>query len=253
MQVAILTVGEELLAGDTTDTNATWLAGQVTDRGVDVRRILTIPDDRALIADRVRVSHDGFDAVIVTGGIGGTPDDVTMAAVADAFDREMAVSDVALREVERHLDAVGESVPDLDIDPEAEASIPAGATPLANPAGLAPGCRIESVYVLPGLPGEMKAMFEEIAAEFSGAISSRLLYTIEPEANVVDALREARDRFDVRVGCYPDRERRHNRIKISGTDPGALDAASEWLLDAIDASDRPVERDWDPEDEPGRS
>ncbi|AWB27643.1 competence/damage-inducible protein A [Halococcoides cellulosivorans] len=253
MEVAILTVGEELLAGDTTNTNATWLAEQVTDRGVEVRRILTIPDERDLIADSVRAYHEAFDAVIVTGGIGGTPDDVTMAAVADAFDREMAVSEVSLREVEDRLADIGDSVPELDIDPEAEASIPAGATPLSNPAGLAPGCRIESVSVLPGIPGEMRAMFEEIADDFSGEVASRLLYTVEPEANVTDALAAARDRFDVRVGCYPDRDRRHNRIKLSGVDADALDAASEWLLDTIDASESPVARDWDPGDDPGRS
>lgn len=89
MEVALITVGDELLAGDTVNTNANWLAAELSDRGVAVKRILSVPDDRAVIAECVRAYADAFDAVIVTGGLGGTPDDVTLEAVADAFDREL--------------------------------------------------------------------------------------------------------------------------------------------------------------------
>ena len=78
MQVAILTVGDEVLAGETTNTNASWLATELTDRGVTVARILTVPDDEAVIAEWVREFSESFDAVVVTGGIGGTHDDVTV-------------------------------------------------------------------------------------------------------------------------------------------------------------------------------
>ncbi|WEL22243.1 molybdopterin-binding protein [Halorhabdus sp. BNX81] len=250
MDVAVLTVGEELLAGDTDNTNASWLAAELTTRGVSVRRILTVPDDRDVIADRTRAYSDAFDAVIVTGGIGGTPDDVTMDAVAAAFDRGLVASDLAIGEVKQRLAEISDSVPELDIDVEAEAAIPAGAEPLSNPEGLAPGCRLENVYVLPGIPSEMQAMFETIATDFTGTLTERLLYTVEPEANIVGALADARDRFDVRVGCYPDRAARHNRLKLTGTDETALDDAAAWLLEVIDASETPVERDWDPDHEP---
>jgi len=85
MHVALVTVGDELLAGSTTNTNAAWLASAITDRGSSVERILTIPDDRDLIADTVSRWAAAFDAVIVTGGIGGTPDDITVEAVADGL------------------------------------------------------------------------------------------------------------------------------------------------------------------------
>jgi molybdenum cofactor synthesis domain-containing protein len=249
MRVALLTVGDELLAGDTANTNATWLARRLTDRGVSVRRVLVLPDDRGTIARRVREYGDAFDAVVVTGGIGGTPDDVTMEAVADAFDREMVVSEVALADVEARLRELDGVVPDLDVDPEAEASVPAGSRPLLNPDGLAPGCLLENVYVLPGIPREMKAMFEDVADEFEGDAVSRYLYTVEPEANVVWALEAVRERFDVAVGCYPDREARHNRLKLTSSDAAAVDDAATWLLDNVDASETPVERDWDADDE----
>ncbi|OYR46681.1 molybdopterin-binding protein [Halorubrum sp. Hd13] len=247
MEVALITVGDELLSGDTVNTNANWLAGELSDRGVAVGRVLSVPDDRAEIAEHVREYAAAFDAVIVTGGIGSTPDDVTMEAVADAFDREMAVTDLTLESVERRLAAIRERVPDreFDVDVAAEAAVPEESRPLVTEAGLAPGCVIEGVYVFPGIPDELKATFETVADEFSGDRRSRFLYTVEPESNIVPALQEAMERFDVAVGCYPDREADHNRLKVTATDDAALEDAAAWLLETVDASETPVRRNWD--------
>jgi molybdenum cofactor synthesis domain-containing protein len=246
MEVALITVGDELLSGDTVNTNANWLAAELSERGAAVSRILSIPDDRGEITERVREYAAAFDAVIVTGGIGSTPDDVTMEAVADAFDREMAPTDLTRESVERRLAAIRERVPDreFDVDVEAEASVPEGSRPLVTEVGLAPGCVIEGVYVMPGIPDELKETFETVADEFGGDRRSRFLYTVEPESNIIDALAEATDRFDVAVGCYPDREADHNRLKVTATDDGALDRAASWLLDHANASETPVSRDW---------
>jgi len=246
MEAALITAGEELLAGDTENTNATWLAAQLADRGVTVKRILVIPDDRETLANHVCEYSDRWDAVVVTGGIGSTPDDVTMEAVADAFDRELVVSDVALEAVRRRLAELHERVPELDVDVDerAEATVPAGSRPLLNEEGLAPGCVLENVYVLPGIPGEMKAMFAAVADEFDGETVSETLYTVEPESNIVPALTAARERFDVSVGCYPDRDQRFNRLKLAGTDADAVAEATAWLREEVDASETPVERDW---------
>jgi len=246
MEVALITAGEELLAGDTENRNATWLATELTERGVTVTRILVVPDDRETLRAHVREYSDQWDAVIVTGGIGTTPDDVTMEAVADVFDRELTVSNIALSAVRERLAALHERVPelDVDVDEQAEASIPAGSRPLPNDEGLAPGCVLENVYVLPGVPDEMKAMFESVADEFDGEAVSETLYTVEPESNIVLALTAARERFGVGVGCYPDREARYNRLKLTGSDPAAVAEATAWLQSEIDASETPVERDW---------
>ncbi|MEE6208645.1 molybdopterin-binding protein, partial [Salarchaeum sp. III] len=93
MEVALLTVGDELLAGETENTNASWLARQLTERGATATRVLVVPDDHDAIAAYTRKWRERFDAVIVTGGLGGTPDDVTMDAVADAVGRDVVVSD----------------------------------------------------------------------------------------------------------------------------------------------------------------
>ena len=243
----MITVGDELLSGDTVNTNANWLAGELSDRGVVVPRILSVADDRATIAEHAREYAATFDAVIVTGGIGSTPDDVTMEAVADAFDREMAPTDLTLESVERRLEAIRERIPDreFDVDVEAEAAVPNGSRPLLTDAGLAPGCVIEGVYVMPGIPDELRAMFATVVDEFAGDRRSRFLYTVEPESNIVPALEAAMERFDVAVGCYPDREADHNRLKLTATDDDALDDAAAWLLSNVNASETPVRRNWD--------
>ena len=251
MEVALLTVGDELLSGDTVDTNATWLAGQLTDRGVRVARILSVADEKREITGHVDQYSREFDRLIVTGGIGGTPDDVTMAAVADAFGRELQATELTRESVDQRLAAIEARMPDreLALDREAEAAIPAGSRPLINETGLAPGCVIENVYVLPGIPEELKAMFESVAKEFSGDRTSRFLYTIEPEANIIPALEAAMDEFAVTVGCYPDREADHNRLKLTATDDSTLAEAADWLLSQINASETPVSRDWSTDDD----
>lgn len=241
MQVAILTVGDEVLAGDTANTNASWLASQITDRGSTVVRILTVPDDRALITETVRDWADAFDAVIVTGGLGGTHDDVTADAIADAFDRSLLV-DADVREdvietVAAYRDANPDlSAHDLEIDVDAWAALPAGSRALINSEGLCPGCVLESVYAFPGVPAEMKALFEQVAAEFDGETVSRTLYTPKPEGSIGADLRSARDRFDVTIGSYPDTEG-YNRVKLTGTDLAAIDETAAWLRERIEVID----------------
>lgn len=233
MNSALLTVGNELLDGDTANTNATWLAAELADRGVTTERVLTVPDETDVIAEATRRYSERFDAVVVTGGLGGTPDDVTMDGVAAAFDRDLVENDLARADIERHLEAIADEYPDLNVDISEEASIPAGSRPLLNPVGLSPGCVLENVYVLPGIPSEMKGMFEAVADEFDGDVDSRYLYTEEPEASLIERLNEVRERFGVRVGCYPDREAGHNRLKISDSDGESLAAAEAWLRERV--------------------
>ena len=238
MNVALVTVGDELLAGETVNTNGAWLAEQLTDRGCRIERLTTLPDRIRDIAKVVNEYRAAYDAVVVTGGLGPTHDDMTMAAVATAVGRDLehhAEAEAWLSE-ER-----GYSADDLD---EGTTDLPAGARMLPNEVGVAPGAVVDSIYVLPGVPSEMKAMFESVADEFAGDRRSRFLYTVEPESNIVPALEESMQRFDVAVGCYPDREADHNRLKVTATDDDALDAAATWLLEHVDASETPVSRDW---------
>ena len=243
MQVALVTVGDELLAGDTENTNATWLARQLTERGATVTRMLTIPDNRGLIADRVGEYADAFDAVIVTGGLGDTPDDVTLEAVADAFDREMAVQAAVRERIERKARRYREDNPeryeqhDFDLDLSETAALPEDARPLQTEASFNPGCVVENVYVFPGFPGELRVMFDAVADEFGGDVVSESVATATPEGALKDVLAGVREEFDVAVGSYPARRGEPGRVKVTGTDSEEVMRAIDWVDERVADAD----------------
>ncbi|WP_410765147.1 competence/damage-inducible protein A [Haloferax sp. DFSO60] len=246
MEIAILTVGDEVLAGDIENTNASWVARQMADRGATVTRILTLPDDESLITKWVGRWQATFDAVVVIGGLGGTHDDVTMDAVADAFGRELVVEAAVRQDVVATARAYEEANPELfedtdglELDVDAWAATPAGAEPLINTVGLSPGCVVENVFVFPGPPDELKSMFEQVADRFDGAVTSTMLYTGTPEGMMTDVFDSLSDRFDVTVGSYASRGETPNRIKLSGTDEETLNAAVEWLFENADVANDP--------------
>jgi len=244
MEVAIVTVGDEILAGDTENTNAWWLTRRLAERGVTTARILTVPDDREAIARAVARYRDAFDRVIVTGGLGDTHDDLTMEAVADALDRPMSVHEGARADVRETIAAFRESnpelveeYPDMEIDVDAQASIPEGARYLPNPVGLAPGAVADGVYVLPGIPEEMKAMFETVAEEFGGAVTSETIHTPAPESALKRHVGGVREEYDVALGSYPARGERYNRVKVTGEDPAVVRAAADAIRDSVEVVD----------------
>ncbi|RCU46495.1 competence/damage-inducible protein A [Haloplanus salinus] len=226
MRVAVVTVGDELLSGDTVDTNASWLCDRLDERGVSVERITTVPDRVADIARVVNEYHAEYDAVIVTGGVGPTHDDVTMDGVAAAFGREM----VPNADAEAWIAECGDyAVADLT---EGTTHLPAGARMLPNPEGVAPGAAVESVYVMPGVPTEMKGMFETVAAEFEGEPTHvEVVRTSEPESALLDRIGAVREEFDVTVGSYPGED---VRLKVMAADAETAAAAAAWLRERVD-------------------
>jgi len=245
MQVAVITVGDELLAGETENTNAMWLAGELTARGATVARALTVPDERETIARYVREWAGEFDAVLVTGGLGGTPDDVTMEAVADALDREMVVQEEVRETVAEKGRRFREENPDLaeeyDFDPDydATASLPAGARSLVTEESFAPGAVVENAYVFPGFPEELRVMFEAVAEEFGGSVVSETIYTPSPEGALTGTLTEAEERFGPAVASYPTKGDSLARVKVTGEDETAVEEAMAWLRERIEVADAP--------------
>lgn len=229
MKVASVSVGDELLAGDTVNTNAAWLGTRLTERGATVERITVVPDRTSDIARVVNEYTVEYDAVIVTGGVGPTHDDRTMEGVAAAVGRQLETDETVL---EWLLEAGDYTRTDLT---NGTADIPAGARPIHNSVGVAPGCVVENIYVFPGVPEEMKAMFESVEDEFEGEIRHVQRVTIdEPESALIDRLRELRERFDVKTGSYPGET---VSIKIESTDEDDVDAAVEWLRENSETVD----------------
>lgn len=229
MQAAIVTVGDELLSGDTTDTNGAWLAGELTDRGVVVKRITTVPDREGEIARVVNEYRARYDAVLVTGGVGPTHDDVTMAGVAAALGRELTTSEEAHEWLTTHS---GYTADDLD---EGTTALPEGSRVIHNQEGVAPGCAVEGIYVMPGVPSEMQAMFASVADEFGGEVDHvTTVETPEPESELLGRLAAVREKFDVTVGSYPGET---VSVKFSGSDPETVDAAADWFRKRVETSD----------------
>ncbi|WP_408958868.1 competence/damage-inducible protein A [Natrinema sp. 74] len=228
MKVAVVTVGDELLAGRTTDTNATWLCERLDDRGVSVERVTTVPDRVGDIARVVNEYRAEYDAVIVTGGLGPTHDDLTMEGVAAALGRPVEEHDAALAWLEEN----GYARDDLA---SGTAALPAGARALHNEVGVAPGAVLEGIYVLPGVPSEMQAMFETVADEFAGTATYReTVVADEPESALLDRIADLRDRFDVAVGSYPGES---VRLELTSTDEATVEKAATWLRERVESPD----------------
>jgi len=169
----IICVGNELLIGKTLNTNAQWLAKRITTLGLNVRRITVVGDDVDEIAAAVKetvLRRPSF--VITTGGLGPTFDDKTLGGVATAMGRELEENREALEMIKKTYQRyVAEGrVEKFEMTPPRVkmAKLPKNAKPLPNPVGTAPGVLVEHedvrLVMLPGVPREMMALFDESVA-----------------------------------------------------------------------------------------
>ncbi|RME29075.1 MAG: CinA family nicotinamide mononucleotide deamidase-related protein [Deltaproteobacteria bacterium] len=162
VEAVLLAQGNELTTGLTTDTNSSWLAGRLWGLGIDVRRIITAPDRVDDLVEIVAQAADLAPIVVATGGLGPTRDDLTAEAVGRAFGRRCRLQPEALQWIEARFAAMGRPMADSN---RKQACLPDGCTPLENRWGTAPGFAIDApsgarLYFLPGVPSEMKPMFE---------------------------------------------------------------------------------------------
>src|SRR4051812_5500777 len=229
----IITVGDELTSGDVENTNASWLARRLEGLGVKVRLVASLTDDVDQISAFLRQHRYDANHVFVTGGLGGTPDDVTREGVATAFGVGCALDERAAGPLrERYAERIGEYVLRW-------ATLPAGAAPMTNPLGGAPAFQLANVWVLPGLPPEMRACFDAIAERFAGApIRSARLAFAGRESDIVGALQACEERFPaVSLGSYPSFEGGQARVELVLKSPDAalLEEARAWLEEAVGA------------------
>ena len=231
-----MAIGDELVGGFTLDTNSHWLAERLRLLGFPVKRITAIRDRPQEIVEQVR--RELVDAelthVFLSGGLGPTPDDRTFAALAEALGRELVVWEetrvrIELRVQRMHEAGLLES-PEVTEGNLRMARIPSGpAHVFKNKRGMAPGVVYEAsgkrIFVLPGVPLEMKSIFtEELETQFlsegSAATVRELRFTFAVEARFYPLMRELEERFpDVSVGSYPNFETKELVIRCLGADP----------------------------------
>jgi nicotinamide-nucleotide amidase len=159
---ALLSVGDELLLGQTIDTNAAWLGRRLSDLGIPLQVHFSVADDAREIRVALDRALEASELVVATGGLGPTQDDLTLATVAEALGRHLREDPSLLAELEaRFLRRGFDHLPPTN---RTQALVPEGGTALPNALGTAPGIWLEfegkPVVLLPGVPREMKALFD---------------------------------------------------------------------------------------------
>ena len=184
MTAEVLCVGSELLLGNITNGNARWIAEQVAALGVPHQRQMVVGDNRERLMAEVRQAAGRCRVLITTGGLGPTPDDLTTEAIAAAFGTPLVEHPEIWAEIQARLSARGRICSPSN---RRQAFLPEGAAVLPNPTGTAPGMIWSpvpgfTVLTFPGVPSEMKAMWQQTAAPWlrqsglaAGVFASRML------------------------------------------------------------------------------
>ncbi|MCH8149025.1 MAG: competence/damage-inducible protein A, partial [Planctomycetes bacterium] len=204
MKASLISIGQELVNGQCVDTNAVWLSDRLTTFGIRVARHVTVGDERTDIRSAIEACMASSDLVIATGGLGPTGDDLTRYALSDAIGQPLEENAGAMGQLRAMFDRLQRPFHDAN---KVQAMIPRGCRVIPNSRGTAPGIVFEDgvtrLFVLPGVPAEMKTMFEESVAgllktEVEGAqtVVKRLLCFGISEARLGSLLGDlmARDR-----------------------------------------------------------
>ncbi|AIF68915.1 competence protein ComA [Palaeococcus pacificus DY20341] len=241
MFAEILTIGDELLSGHTIDSNSAFIAQKLTERGYWVKRKTTVGDDvKEIVAAVSEILQRRPELLVISGGLGPTHDDVTALAVAEALKKELLLNEEALRRIESFYKSLYErgliDDPDLNDARRKMAYIPEGAELLRNEVGAAPGFYIQKgptkIFVLPGMPKEMKAMLEnEVLPRIAGKrfIQKKLLAEITDESKLAPILSEAIEKFGVRIHSSPKGFGRYIGIIIFGENEEIIENAKRFM------------------------
>ena len=199
----ILVIGDEVLSGRTEDKNINFIAKRCDNIGVSVNEVRIIPDDKETIKNTVLECYKKFDYIFTTGGIGPTHDDITTECVASAFNLDVEINPEALKRLKDHYKKSNVELNDARIK---MAKIPKGAKLIDNPVSSAPGFIVENIYVLPGVPKILQAMFKNLEDEIKGITNmvSKNIIVYSPEGEIADFLESIQNEFaDISIGSYP--------------------------------------------------
>jgi molybdenum cofactor synthesis domain-containing protein len=231
---AIIVIGDEVLSGKVEEQNARYLVAELRSLGVAVRRIEVIPDVRAEIAAAVRAASAVYDHVFTSGGIGPTHDDVTIAAIAEAFSAPI-VREPLLEELIRQASGARLFERDLRM-----ADVPAGADLIRGEGAQHspwPVVAFRNVYVLPGVPSILKRKFAMIRERFRAQpFVSRQIFSAECEGAIADALDKAAADFpNVAIGSYPHMDAVDHKVLVTldGREQEVVERACAQIVAAL--------------------
>jgi len=227
----ILIIGNEILSGKVTDTNSTYLCRELRVLGVDVERIVTIPDVVDTIADQVRKMSAAYDFVFTSGGIGPTHDDLTIDGIAKAFGRDIELSESIAARIERtQREKPNQSQLKM-------ARIPEGAQLVDAGDFWFPVVIVENVYIFPGIPELLCKKFESIRERFRGVPGLlKRVFVKRRERDIAASLHELLGEFpELMLGSYPRMGEKAFRVLLTleSRDAGYLERALNSLLERL--------------------
>lgn len=227
---AMLIIGNEILSGRTQDANLAFLAKSLGDAGIRLREARVIVDDETEIVAAVNALRARYTYVFTSGGIGPTHDDITAACIAKAFGLPFGRHPEAERRLRAHYppDKVNEARLKM-------AETPEGAELIDNPVSIAPGFRVENVFVMAGIPSIMQAMLAGLIPSLTGGapVRSRTIVAHCPEGDIAAPLTAVQARHPaVEIGSYPFMRAGAfgTSLVLRSADEAALSAAASDLL-----------------------
>ncbi len=228
---AMLVIGDEILSGRTRDANMHYLAGQLTEVGIDLKEVRVVSDDKAAIVSAVTALSETYDSVFTSGGIGPTHDDITADCIAEAFGSAIDVRDDARAILQAHYDRMGT---DLNQARLRMARIPDAATLIDNPVSAAPGFTIRNVHVMAGVPAVFQAMVASVLPTLTGGdpVVSQSLRIYRGEGDIAGPLGKlAQTHPALSIGSYPFQKDGvfGAQIVIRGTQSAEVETAMQSL------------------------
>lgn len=220
---AILVIGNEVLSGRTREANAYLAAQKLFDRGCKLGEIAIVPDIQEAIVSTLNRLRTQFDAVITSGGIGPTHDDITMDSIAEAFGVELIEHKYIIQVMTEHFGKEG-----MNDGRRRMTRVPAGAHLIRCEKTIAPGAKIENVYVLAGVPYIFESQLDSILPEFGDGEYPFIRHELDvelPESTFAKELELIQNRFqEVEIGSYPRMcgKKPCGKICLSSKNEGAL-------------------------------
>ncbi|MDX8397107.1 MAG: molybdopterin-binding protein [Mariprofundaceae bacterium] len=228
---AILVIGNEVLSGRTREANAYLAAQELFKKGCKLHEVVIVPDRKADIIDHLNRLRHNYDAVITSGGIGPTHDDITMDAIAESFGVALLEHDATMKKMHAHYGT------DLNAGRRRMARLPEGAKPIICEASFMPGAHINNVYVLAGVPSIFESQLNTFLHHFGGKPYIRHEIDVNlAESCFAKALSDIQDQFpDVEIGSYPRLcgDKACGKICLSSQDLSSLEQAELAALNMI--------------------
>ncbi len=239
----IITIGDEILYGQTLDTNSHWMSGKLDDISVKVHQKTTIGDTEEHILQALEEATSRADIILITGGLGPTSDDLTKPTLAKYFGVGMELNEEALQEIKDLFNRAGRT---MTIMNEKQAELPTNCEKISNTMGTAPGMWFEEggkIFVsMPGVPYEMKAMMEKdvlprLSQRFQKEmIVHRIVKTVGiPESRLAAIIKDWQENLpsNQKLAYLPSYAQVKLRITGAGTDAKALREEIQQSIDQL--------------------